>query len=131
MGNEGRYKMVEASNYIGVTMGGYIDENNKLMDRTELNRRIHALQNNTEITKLKETIQSMRKQANEWMEEYDTLRREKPSLLKQIDDMKCCMNCKHVIHGEGCGLLDENTLEGMLDSSEQCTHWEMRVIDEN
>jgi len=28
------------SHEIGIVMGGYLDENNKLMDRAELNRRI-------------------------------------------------------------------------------------------
>ena len=32
------------SKHIGITMGGYVDENMKLMDRTELNRRITELQ---------------------------------------------------------------------------------------
>lgn len=32
------------SNKIGIVMGGYLDENGKLMDREELNRRIADLQ---------------------------------------------------------------------------------------
>ena len=31
-------------NHIGIVFGGYVDENNKLMDRMELNRRIASLQ---------------------------------------------------------------------------------------
>lgn len=30
-------------NFIGIVMGGYLDENSRLMDRTELNRRISAI----------------------------------------------------------------------------------------
>lgn len=41
-------------NHIGIVFGGYVDENNKLMDRMELNRRIASLQKQvSEITKEK------------------------------------------------------------------------------
>ena len=30
--------------HIGIVMGGYLDQHNRLMDRTELNKRIHGLQ---------------------------------------------------------------------------------------
>lgn len=37
--------------YIGIVMGGYLDSNNRLMDRTELNRRIVSMRNS--INRLK------------------------------------------------------------------------------
>ena len=38
------------SNLIGIRMGGYVDENDKLMNRSELNKRIHGLKTELEIT---------------------------------------------------------------------------------
>lgn len=37
------------SNHIGVVMGGYLNEQDKLMDRTELNKRIAGLKKENEI----------------------------------------------------------------------------------
>ena len=39
------------NNSIGIVMGGYLDENGKLMDRTELNRRIYEIQHLNEQLK--------------------------------------------------------------------------------
>jgi uncharacterized small protein (DUF1192 family) len=50
-------------NHIGIVMGGYIDSNHKLMDRTELNRRISAIKK--EIEKRDKLLQ----QANRYMKE--------------------------------------------------------------
>lgn len=43
-------------NKIGISMGGYTDSNDRTMDRTELNRRIRAIQK--ENQKLRDTLES-------------------------------------------------------------------------
>lgn len=46
------------SNFIGIVMGGYLDEQGKLMDRTELNKRIAGLQKENE--KLEKQVDILR-----------------------------------------------------------------------
>ena len=40
MSEENSVQATAQNDYIGIVMGGYLDENNKLMDRPELNKRI-------------------------------------------------------------------------------------------
>lgn len=52
-------------NHIGIVFGGYVDENNKLMDRMELNRRIAYLQRQVSeltIDKILEILKSHTKE---------------------------------------------------------------------
>ena len=75
------------SNEIKITMGGYLDENDKLMDRTELNKRINGLKQGTvllgiEYEELKTEMAFMKKYALErwvsdelWDEMIKQLRR--------------------------------------------------------
>lgn len=59
------------SNKIGIVMGGYLDENDKLMGRTELNRRITAIQE--ENRKMREGLEYYADTSHKclWVSLYD------------------------------------------------------------